>query len=49
MVWDGSAGLIEASGDVTFESESARLGTFEKVMATPDLKQIATPDMFKKP
>lgn len=45
--WLEDKGLIEASGGVMVTSPDYKIGPYGKLWATPDLKDIGTPDMFK--
>lgn len=45
--WVEAEGLIEATGGVEVASPEYRAGPFAKLWATPDLKDVGTPDMFK--
>jgi hypothetical protein len=47
LIWQPARKLIEATGNVTFEGPDYKLGPFPKVLATPDLRSIGTPDQFK--
>lgn len=45
--WIEAEGLIEATGAVRVKSPEYEAGPFAKLWATPDLKDVGTPDMFK--
>ncbi|HRI43628.1 MAG TPA: hypothetical protein PLL78_01315 [Fimbriimonadaceae bacterium] len=45
--WIEAEGLIEATGAVRVKSPDYEAGPFAKLWATPDLKDVGTPDMFK--
>ena len=45
--WLEDKGLIEASGGVVVTNPDYKIGPYGKLWATPDLKDIGTPDMFK--
>lgn len=44
--WLPERELIEATGNVTVVTKDYRLGPFKKLLATPDLKKVGTPDQF---
>jgi len=48
LVWDPELDRIEASGTVRIESAPYRMGPFDAVYCSPDLREIASPDMYRK-
>lgn len=45
--YDQTNGRITALGDVTVTSKTMKFGPFPKLIATSDLKKVATPGKFK--
>jgi len=45
--WLPERELIQATGNVTVVTKDYRLGPFPKLLATPDLKKVGTPDQFE--
>jgi len=46
MVYDGKTKIIKAIGNVRVMGTMSTEDTIKELWATPDLKKIATPDMF---
>jgi len=49
LVYYGNQKFFKATGHVRVLGTMNTVGTLEEVWATPDLKKIATPDMFNQP
>lgn len=49
LVYDANAKVIRAEGNVRIDGKTGTLGPMPELLATPDLKTVATPDMFKHP
>lgn len=49
LVYDANAKVIRALGNVRVTGKNGTLGPLSELLATPDLKTVATPDMFKQP
>ncbi len=47
--WLPSRRLIEASGNVSLDGKEYTVGPFDRLLATPDLKKVGTPDTFGTP
>ena len=46
LIYDGNRKFLKAQGHVMATGTMRTVGTIDEVWATPDLKKIATPDMF---
>ncbi len=46
LEWLDGEARVEARGNVLVRSDNYEVGPFPKVLATPDLTDIGTPDMF---
>ena len=48
VVWDSVRQILVAKGNVRFDDPSATLGPVKELWCSPDLKHVATPDLFSK-
>ena len=46
MVYDGKLKIVKAYGHVRISGTSNTEGTIDELWATPDLKKLASPDLF---
>ncbi len=49
LEYDGQAKILKAKGAVTYDGANGILGPLPELWATPDLKEISSPELFKKP
>lgn len=47
LEWDGDREVVRAIGNVTLNTPQYGMGPFPEIVASPDLKHIATPNLFK--
>ncbi|MBX3118478.1 MAG: LPS export ABC transporter periplasmic protein LptC [Fimbriimonadaceae bacterium] len=49
LTWHADRGVLEASGVVTVVYKDYTLGPFERLLCSPELQYVSTPDLFKEP
>lgn len=46
LTWDADAGVIEAKGNVRFETDRFTMGPFPMLLGSPKLQRVGSPELF---
>ncbi|MFQ3676960.1 MAG: hypothetical protein SNJ74_03350 [Fimbriimonadaceae bacterium] len=46
LTWDAEAGVLEARGNVRYETDRFVLGPFASMLGSPKLQRVGTPELF---
>ncbi len=49
LTWHADRGVLEASGEVKVVYKGYTLGPFDRLLCSPELQYVSTPDLFKEP
>lgn len=49
LTWHADRGVLEATGEVAVKYRDYTLGPFDRLLCSPKLQYVSTPDLFKEP
>lgn len=49
LTWHADRGVLEPTGTVTIQAEGYKMGPFDRLLCSPELQYVSTPDLFKEP